>query len=66
MYQPTAPIKIGAMQSINLTDHFLIAMPAMADPYFAKGLVYIAEHNDQGALGVIGRASCRERVSTIV
>lgn len=41
------------MQSINLTDHFLIAMPAMADPYFAKGLVYIAEHNDQGALGLI-------------
>ncbi len=41
------------MASINLTDHFLIAMPAMEDPYFAKSLVYIAEHNDQGALGVI-------------
>jgi len=41
------------MQSINLTDHFLIAMPAMADSFFSKTLVYIAEHNDQGALGVI-------------
>ncbi|HCZ16475.1 MAG TPA: YqgE/AlgH family protein [Accumulibacter sp.] len=41
------------MQSINLTDHFLIAMPAMADPYFARTLVYIAEHNERGALGVI-------------
>ncbi len=41
------------MQSINLTDHFLIAMPAMDDPFFAKSLIYIAEHNDQGALGVI-------------
>lgn len=41
------------MLSINLTDHFLIAMPAMEDPYFAKSLVYIAEHNDQGALGII-------------
>ncbi len=41
------------MQSVNLTDHFLIAMPAMADPYFAKTLVYICEHNEQGALGVI-------------
>jgi putative transcriptional regulator len=41
------------MASIKLTDHFLIAMPAMEDPYFAKSLVYIAEHNDQGALGVI-------------
>ena len=41
------------MKSINLTDHFLIAMPAMADPYFARTLVYIAEHNARGALGVI-------------
>ena len=41
------------MQSINFTDHFLIAMPAMEDPYFSKSLIYIAEHNAQGALGVI-------------
>ena len=40
-------------QTLNLTDHFLIAMPAMEDPYFAKSLIYIAEHNDQGALGII-------------
>lgn len=37
----------------TLTHHFLIAMPAMADPNFARTLTYIAEHNDQGALGVI-------------
>lgn len=37
----------------NLTHHFLIAMPAMADPHFARTLTYIAEHNEQGALGVI-------------
>jgi len=41
------------MKSINLTDHFLIAMPAMADPFFSRALIYIAEHNDQGALGII-------------
>ena len=41
------------MQSINLPDHFLIAMPAMDDPYFSKAQIYIAEHNTQGALGVI-------------
>lgn len=41
------------MQNVNLTDHFLIAMPNMADPYFAKTLTYICEHNDQGALGVV-------------
>ena len=41
------------MSSINLTHHFLIAMPSMADPYFAKSLTYVCEHNDQGALGVV-------------
>lgn len=37
----------------NLTNHFLIAMPAMADPNFSRTLTYIAEHNEQGALGII-------------
>jgi len=41
------------MSSINLTQHFLIAMPNMADPYFAKTLTYVCEHNDQGALGLV-------------
>ena len=41
------------MASINLTNHFLIAMPNMADPHFAKTLTYICEHNDQGALGIV-------------
>src|SRR5918912_2416685 len=41
------------MSSINLTQHFLIAMPNMADPYFSKTLTYICEHNDQGALGLV-------------
>ena len=39
--------------TVNLTHHFLIAMPAMTDPNFAKTLTYICEHNDQGALGII-------------
>ena len=41
------------MQSVNLTHHFLIAMPNMADPYFSRTLTYICEHNDQGALGLV-------------
>ena len=28
-------------------------MPSMADPYFAKSLTYVCEHNEQGALGVV-------------
>jgi putative transcriptional regulator len=41
------------MQSVNLTHHFLIAMPAMVDPHFSKTLTYICEHNAQGALGLV-------------
>lgn len=41
------------MSQVNLTDHFLIAMPSMADPHFSRTLTYICEHNDQGALGVV-------------
>lgn len=38
---------------MNLTNHFLIAMPAMADPYFSKSLTFICEHNEHGALGLV-------------
>jgi putative transcriptional regulator len=41
------------MQKVNLAQHFLIAMPGMADPNFAKSLTFVCEHNDQGALGVV-------------
>jgi putative transcriptional regulator len=41
------------MERINLTHHFLIAMPNMADPHFAKTLTFICEHNDKGALGIV-------------
>lgn len=41
------------MEPINLSRQFLIAMPAMADPIFAKSLIFVCDHNDQGAMGVI-------------
>ena len=41
------------MQKVNLTHHFLIAMPSMVDPHFAKSLTFVCEHNEQGALGVV-------------
>jgi len=41
------------MQTINLTSHFLIAMPAMSDPNFSRTLTFICEHNERGALGIV-------------
>jgi putative transcriptional regulator len=36
-----------------LQDHFLIAMPSMADPHFAKTVTYICKHDAEGAFGII-------------
>lgn len=41
------------MENVNLTGHFLIAMPAMADPYFARSVTYVCEHNANGAMGIV-------------
>lgn len=41
------------MENANFTHHFLIAMPAMEDDNFARSLIYVAEHNADGALGII-------------
>ncbi len=38
---------------INLTNQFLIAMPSMADGNFAGAVVYLCEHTDKGALGLV-------------
>ena len=38
---------------INLTHHFLIAMPGLQDGGFAKSVVYLCEHSERGALGLI-------------
>lgn len=39
--------------SINLTHHFLIAMPGMQDEAFARSVIYLCEHTERGALGLI-------------
>jgi len=39
--------------TVNLTHHFLIAMPGMADPNFAHTLTFVCEHSPDGALGVV-------------
>ena len=38
---------------INLTNQFLIAMPGMADETFAGAVVYLCEHTESGALGLV-------------
>lgn len=43
----------GDSAPINLTNHFLIAMPGLEDALFSKSVVYVCEHNSKGALGLV-------------
>jgi putative transcriptional regulator len=42
-----------ATDGINLTNQFLIAMPGMADDTFSGAVVYLCEHSEKGALGLV-------------
>lgn len=43
----------GDFAPINLTNHFLIAMPGLQDDIFSRSVVYICEHSARGALGLV-------------
>ena len=45
--------RMGSGQRIDLTNQFLIAMPGMADDTFRGTVVYLCEHNEKGALGLV-------------
>lgn len=52
--QETVPAMAAmTVSSLNLANHFLIAMPSMQDPIFGGTVVYVCEHNDKGVLGVV-------------
>jgi len=38
---------------INLTHHFLIAMPGLSDELFGRSVVFMCEHSERGALGLV-------------
>ena len=42
----------------NLTNHFLIAMPGLQDELFARSVVYLCEHSQRGALGLVINKPC--------
>jgi putative transcriptional regulator len=47
------PSNTVTVPELNLANHFLIAMPSMLDPIFGGTVVYLCEHDANGALGVI-------------
>ena len=39
--------------AMDLTNQFLIAMPALADPNFHRTVTYLCAHNSDGAMGLV-------------
>ncbi|NDW14090.1 YqgE/AlgH family protein [Alteromonas genovensis] len=37
----------------SLKNHFLVAMPSLDDPYFSRSLIYVCEHDSEGAMGIV-------------
>jgi len=36
-----------------LANHFLIAVPALSDPNFSRGVTLLCQHNEDGAMGIL-------------
>jgi putative transcriptional regulator len=41
------------IENLNVTDHFLIAMPGLGDPNFKRTVTYMCQHDPEGALGIV-------------
>ncbi len=51
----------------KLVNHLLVAVPGMADPFFGKSVIYILEHGDDGAMGlIINKPMLEEDVSSLI
>jgi putative transcriptional regulator len=41
------------IQTHYFTNYFLVAMPILTDAYFNRSVVYICEHTEKGAVGIV-------------
>ncbi len=54
--EPAQASGIGSSISYSadhLANQFLIAMPSMVDPNFARSVIYLFEHTERGAMGLV-------------
>lgn len=57
--QPPIPAQASSIESsishsaAHLANQFLVAMPGMVDPNFAGSVVYLFEHTERGAMGLV-------------
>jgi putative transcriptional regulator len=44
---------ISALAPGSLCNHFLVAMPGVDENIFSKAVIFICEHTDKGAMGIV-------------
>ncbi len=49
----SVPESLISLSADHLANQFLIAMPGMVDPNFAGSLIYLFEHTERGAMGLV-------------
>ena len=49
----------------HLANQFLIAMPGMVDPNFANSVIYLFEHNERGAMGLVVNKPTEVNLATL-
>ena len=54
------------LKPINLTGQFLIAMPAVQGDAFERSVIYVCEHSDTGALGLMINRTADVKISDIL
>ncbi|TMK69047.1 MAG: hypothetical protein E6G49_12940, partial [Actinobacteria bacterium] len=50
----------------SLRGKLLVASPALIDPNFARSVVFMTEHNDDGALGIVLNRPSETAVEAVV
>ncbi len=55
----------GPMED-SLRGKLLVASPALVDPNFARTVVFITEHNDEGAMGIVLNRPSETSVESVV
>jgi putative transcriptional regulator len=53
------------METTQLLNQLLIAMPSLTDPHFYHSVVYICEHDTEGAIGLVVNRPTQMNLATL-
>jgi len=50
----------------NLANHFLIATPGLEDQFFVESVIYLYQHNEEGAVGVVVNKPLKIKLESVL